>query len=158
VRFLLALCLLGLGWSSAQSLLDDYRRARNVLAASISAFPDDQVGSLDALRRAQAAFGPLSKGLEGPLKRGLSATFTRAEAAVVNRSETDLRVQAAVLRGGFQRALYEGALEEAADGNMERARTLWVSWRETSGLPDSLTGPTGRVYKPPSSSGLPTSA
>lgn len=129
LRFLLTLCLLCLGWSSAQNLLDDpladdYRRATDALEASISAFPDDQVGSLDALRRARAAFAPLSEGLEETLKRGLSATFARAEGAIVNRSETDLRVQVAVLRGGFQRALYEGALEGAEDGNLPLARTF----------------------------------
>ena len=87
-------------------------------------FPDDPVASLDALRRAEAAFAPLSEGFEPAFKRGLSATFTRAEAAIVNRSGTDLRVQAAVLRGGFQRVLYTQALEQAAGDNLPRARTL----------------------------------
>jgi len=119
-----ALCLLSLSWASAQGLLESYRRATTTLARSADVFATDQVESLDALRRAKAAAGPLLAGLEPPLRAGLTTTFARAEAAIVNRSETDLRVQTAVLRGGVQRALYEAALARAADGDLPRARAL----------------------------------
>lgn len=121
----LALTVLALtGWASAQTLPADYQRATDALTESVNVFADDPIASLDALRRAEGAFAPLSQGLEPSLREGLGATFTRAEEAIVNRSETDLRVQAAVLRGGFGRALYRQALSEASTGNPGRARSL----------------------------------
>lgn len=124
---LMVLCLPA-SWGSAQTLPADYRRATDALAESVNVFAADPVASLDALRRAEGAFVPLSKGLESGLREGLRATFGRAEEAIVNRSETDLRVQAAVLRGGFGRALYRQALSEASAGNsaggVARARSL----------------------------------
>lgn len=123
----LALTVLGLtgsGWGSAQTLPADYRQATDALTESVNVFAADPVASLDALRQAERAFVPLSQGLEPALREGLGATFARAEEAIVNRSETDLRVQAAVLRGGFGRALYRQALSAAANGNLARARSL----------------------------------
>jgi hypothetical protein len=121
---LMVLGLLGSGWGSAQTLPGDYRRATDALTESMSVFAADPVASLDALRQAERAFVPLSQGLEPGLREGLRATFARAEEAIVNRSETDLRVQTAVLRGGFGRALYRQTLSEAAVGNLARARSL----------------------------------
>lgn len=124
LRLLLTLSLLGLGWSSAQPLLESYDRATAALRSSSAAFPDDQVGSLDALRNAETAFETLGSAFEPGLKQGLSETFDRAEAAIVNGSKTDLEVQTAVLRGGFQRAIYEQALRDAGDDRLPRAQAL----------------------------------
>ncbi len=121
---LITLCLVTTSCASAQELLNNYRRASAALGQSVDVFATDQVESLDALRRAKAAFAPLADELEPPLRRGLTTTFESAEAAIVNQSETDLRVQAAVLRGGFQRTLYSAALEGAASGDQPRARKL----------------------------------
>ncbi len=116
-----------LSWTTAKEppndLLADYGRASTALTESVEVFASDQVESLDALRRARAAFAPLAAELAPPLRRGLTTTFASAEAAIGNRSETDLRVQAAVLRGGFQRALYKSALEEAGT-DLPRAQEL----------------------------------
>ncbi len=127
-RALLASFLLcfALGWATAQEaadLLADYESASTALNESLEAFAADQVESLDALRRARDAFAPLAAELTPPLRRGLTTTFASAEGAIGNRSETDLRVQAAVLRGGFQRALYESALETAS-ADLPRAQEL----------------------------------
>ncbi len=119
---LLCLALTSLVW--AQTPLTSYGRAKTALQRSVAALPEDSVASLDALRRAERAFAPLAEGLEPPLRQGLQATFDRAEQAIVNASQTDLSVQAAVLRGGFQRSLYESALERAGDGDLPQARAL----------------------------------
>ena len=121
---LLTLCLLSVGSSLAQSLLTDYQDATAALRSSVAAFPADQVESLDALRRAETAFTPLSVVLEASLRRGLEETFSRAEEAIVNQSETDLQVQAAVLQGGFGRAVYQQALTDAGSGELENAQNL----------------------------------
>lgn len=121
---LLSLCPLNLGVVFAQPLLSSYQNAAEALRASVAAFPDDQVESLDALRRAKTAFGPLGAALEPNLRRGLNATFSRAEEAIVNQSETDLQVQAAVLQGGFGRAVYQQALESAAADELANAQNL----------------------------------
>lgn len=119
---LLSVALPSLVW--AQAPLISYERAKTALQRSVAALPDDSVASLDALRRAKSAFAPLAEGLEPPLRQGLQATFERAEQAIVNASQTDLSVQAAVLRGGFQRSLYESALESAGAGELPQAKAL----------------------------------
>ena len=121
---LATLCLLGLGSSLAQSLLNEYQNAATALKESVAAFSTDQVESLDALRKAETAFAPLGQALEPALRSGLQETFSRAEEAIVNQSETDLQVQAAVLQGGFGRAVYQQALRDAAGGDAATARNL----------------------------------
>ena len=120
---LAALCLLGFSSSLAQSL-NDYQNAATALRESVAAFSTDQVESLDALRRAETAFAPLGGALEPALRNGLQETFSRAEEAIVNQSETDLQVQAAVLQGGFGRAVYQQALRDAAGGDAGAAQNL----------------------------------
>ena len=133
VPLFLSLCLFG-SLGLAQPLLGQFERATTALERSVAAFPDDQVGSLDALRNAETAFGTLGAGLEPQLRQGLEAAFSRAEQALVNGSETDLAVQAAVLRGGFRRSVYEAALGAAADGQLERAQTLLAAVERDLGL------------------------
>ena len=133
VPLFLSLCLFG-SVGLAQPPLEQFERATTALERSVAAFPDDQVGSLDALRNAETAFGTLGEGLEPQLRRGMGAAFSRAEQALVNGSETDLAVQAAVLRGGFRRTVYEAALEAAADGQLGRAQTLLAAVERDLGL------------------------
>ncbi len=136
----LSLCLFG-SLGLAQPPLGQFERASTALEGSVAAFPEDQVGSLDALRTAETAFGALGAGLEPQLRQGLEAAFSRAEQAVVNGSETDLAVQAAVLRGGFRRSVYEVALRAAADGQLERAQSLLRAVERDLGLSEpSVTG------------------
>lgn len=141
VPLFLSLCLLG-SLGLAQPLLEQFEQATTALEGSVAGFPDDQVGSLDALRSAETAFGALGAGLEPRLRRGLEAAFSRAEQALVNGSETDLAVQAAVLRGGFRRSVYEAALKAAADGQTGRAQTLLEAVGRDLGLSEPrVTGP-----------------
>lgn len=121
-RVLLVLTLLSLAF--AQPPLNAYEEAKTALERSMAAMSEDAVASLDALRQARDAFTPLDEGLEPTLRRGLQETFSRAEQAIVNESQTDLRVQATVLLGGFQRGLYEQALERAAAGNLAQANAF----------------------------------
>ena len=141
--FWATLSLVTVGWAatqdSAQEPLDDYRRAATALTQSVEVFASDQVESLDALRRAKAAFAPLAAELEPPLRQGLATTFESAEAAIVNRSETDLRVQAAVLRGGFQRSLYRVALESAG-ADLPRAQELLSVLATDLGMTETAFG------------------
>ena len=104
VPLFLSLCLFG-SLGLAQPLLEQFERATTALEGSVAAFPGDQVGSLDALRNAETVFGTLGADLEPQLRQGMGAAFSRAEQALVNSSETDLAVQAAVLRGGFRRTV-----------------------------------------------------
>lgn len=129
--------LLGVSFGSAQALLNSYDEASAALRASVAAFPTDQVESLDTLRTAETAFGPLGAVLEPALRRGLEKTFSRAEEAIVNQSETDLQVQAAVLQGGFGRAVYQGALESAANGDVENAQTFFAVLARDLGFSDT---------------------
>ncbi len=128
LNLLLRLVLLAFGLTSAlasaQTPLDAYTRARTALEASIEAAPTDAVASLDSLREAREAFVPLGEALGSTLSQGLASTFDRAEQAIINASPTDLRVQGAVLYGGFERSLYEAALTQAQDGNGAQARQL----------------------------------
>ncbi len=132
----LGLCLF-FGTALAQPILTSYRNATAALRSAVTAFPDDQVESLDTLRRAEAAFRPLGEALEPTLQRGLNETFSRAEEAIVNQSETDLQVQAAVLQGGFGRAIYQQALENAADGDLTGAQNLLGVLGQDLGLADA---------------------
>ncbi len=123
-KLLLTSCLLSASFGLAQPLLTSYEDATAALRSSIAAFPSDQVESLDALRQAEIAFEPLGALLKPTLRSGLNATFSRAEEAIVNQSETDLQVQSAVLQGGFGRAVYQQALQNAANGDLESARNF----------------------------------
>ena len=147
VPLFLSLCLFG-SVGLAQPLLGQFERATTALEGSLAAFPGDQVGSLDALRTAETAFGVLGAELEPQLRQGLEAAFSRAEQALVNGSETDLAVQAAVLRGGFRRTVYEAALEAAADGQTGRAQTLLAALGRDLGLNEPrVTGPNREVLQ-----------
>jgi hypothetical protein len=155
-----ALCLLSPGWASAQGLLESYRRATTALTRSADVFATDQVESLDALRRAEEAAAPLLAGLEPSLRTGLTTTFARAEAAIVNRSETDLRVQAAVLRGGGA----AGALRSGAWVRRRRRPAARPGAPERRGggpgfcANSPLEARAGGRWKRPSNGGSPPSA
>lgn len=122
------------GWVHAQdtlaqdtlaqdTLLQSYTLASESLDEAAAALPDDPSLSQDALVRAESALRPLSRDTTSPqLVTALEGVFERAETAIQNRSPTDLSVQAAVLKGGLQRLLYESALQDASAGALDEAR------------------------------------
>ncbi len=99
------------------NLLVTYQEAFTALDASVKALPQDSATSAAQLERAQLGFTSLADNAPAPLISGLSSTFERARDAIRNRSQVDLAVQAAVLKGGFHRLVYEAALQDAAAGN-----------------------------------------
>lgn len=104
-------------------ILDRYVAATAALARSVTALPEDTVASLDELERAETALAPLARDTPSTaLIDSLSNTFERARTAISNRSQADLAVQVAVIRGGYQRLVYEAALRQAQAGNLETAR------------------------------------
>ena len=122
---LVALCAF-LGGAQAQTdeLLQRYVLAMQTLDNSVAALPIDRVESLQTLDRAANALITLSENVgSDALISGIEATFARAREAInENRSQTNLAVQVQVIKGGFQRLMYESALREASQGNIARAR------------------------------------
>ncbi|MDZ7704585.1 MAG: hypothetical protein U5L04_08920 [Trueperaceae bacterium] len=105
------------------ALLESYRLAVQSLQNSVRALPIDNVQSLDSLDRAANALIPLSReNGSNQLVDGIESTFDRAREAIANRSQTNLAVQVSVIVGGFQRLVYESALREANNGNLNVAR------------------------------------
>ena len=121
---LVALVVLNLSTVLAQDdeALQRYEAALANLQQSVEMLPADAGASLDALARADAALRRLSQDTaSASLIEAMERVFDNARAAVQNRSSADLAVQAAVLRGGFQRGLLEASLaagepSEARDG------------------------------------------
>ena len=118
--------LVGLGAAHAQqqdSVLQSYTLATENLDEALVSLPTDGALSREALDRAAQTLRPLSRDVVSTSLIGaLENTFTRAATAVQNQSATDLAVQTAVLRGGFQRLVYESALRAANEGDLELAR------------------------------------
>ena len=128
----LALTLvLGLGAAHAQqqdSVLQSYSLAAENLDEALVSLPTDGALSREALDRAAQTLRPLSRDVVSTTLIGaLENTFARAATAVQNQSAADLAVQVAVLRGGFQRLVYESALRAANEGDLELARERLVS-------------------------------
>ena len=107
---------------SEDDLLATYREAFTALDASVKALPQDSATSAAQLEQAQLGLTSLADNAPAPLISGLSSTFERARDAIRNRSQVDLAVQAAVLKGGFHRLVYEAALQDAAAGNLAQAQ------------------------------------
>lgn len=124
---LVAALLATLAWAQDAAPEDDvlqrYALATESLEQATAAMPDDAVAARTELDRAFSALLTLSRGGSGTLGDSLDRVFERARTAIENRSVTDLAVQTAVLRGGFQRLLYESALTAAVEGRPELARS-----------------------------------
>ncbi len=122
------------GAQAQDDLLNTYQEAFAALNTSVKALPNDSALSAEQLERAELGLTALADNAPAPLISGLSDTFGRARDAIRNRSQVDLAVQAAVLKGGFHRLVYEAALQDAATGNLARASAdsrnsppTWVS-------------------------------
>ncbi len=123
---LAAVLIATLAWAQEAAPEDDvlqrYVLATDSLAEASAALPDDAVAARTALDRAFSALLTLSRGSSSTLAESLDRVFERARTAIENRSATDLAVQTTVLRGGFQRLLYEAALAAAVEGRPDVAR------------------------------------
>ena len=120
LRFVLAgLICLSLAWSQEQdALLQSYSLAIENLNLAVSLMPTDSIKSSEELQRASDALRPLAaESTSTALIAALEATFSRAQTTIQNQSQTDLGVQVAVLKGGFQRLIYESAINAANQGN-----------------------------------------
>lgn len=124
---LVAVLIASLAWAQEAVPEDDvlqrYELATENLSAAAASLPDDPVEARTALDRAFSALLTLSRGDTGTLSDSLDRVFERARTAIDNRSTTDLAVQTAVLRGGFQRLLFESALTAAVEGRPDLARS-----------------------------------
>lgn len=98
--------------------LDRHRLVLENLQASVDNLGTDSSASLDALEAAASTMRLVARDTDSTtLVPALEQAFSNARSAIANQSRTDLAVQAAVLRGGFQRSLLEAAL--ASDGLQE---------------------------------------
>ncbi|MEX2502570.1 MAG: hypothetical protein WD336_09355 [Trueperaceae bacterium] len=107
--------------ANGDDVLERYRLAIESLQQANVAIADDAVAARTELDRAFSALLTLSRGGSAPLASSLDRVFERARTAIENRSATDLAVQTGVLRGGFQRMLYEAALASAVEGRDAQA-------------------------------------
>ncbi|MDZ7708123.1 MAG: hypothetical protein U5J97_09610 [Trueperaceae bacterium] len=157
---LVAVLIASLAWAQEAVPEDDvlqrYELATESLAAAADALPGDPVDARAALDRAFSALLTLSRGDTSTLSDSLDRVFERARTAIDNRSATDLAVQTAVLRGGFQRLLFESALTAAVEGRPDLARSRLLRLAQDLQLGDArlaqledLTdaGPFRRVFE-----------
>lgn len=103
--------------------LQRYEIAVDNLRTAVSAMPGDGVLARESVDRAFNALLTLSRDSAGSqLVMALERIFERSRTAIGNGSQDDLAVQAAVLEGGFQRLVYDAALQAAVDGDLPLAR------------------------------------
>src|SRR5690554_6582483 len=100
--------------------LQRHALALDNLVVSVNQLGVDNTASLDALESAASTMRLVSRETaSGNLVIAMEQIFDNARLAIRNQSRADLAVQAAVLRGGFQRALLEASM---AQGTVEEAR------------------------------------
>ena len=136
---LAALWVATFAWAQQEAAPEDdvlqrYLLATERLEEAAEALPGDAAAAQQALDRAFSALLTLARGSSGTLAESLDRVFERARTAVENRSATDLAVQTTVLRGGFQRLLYESALTAAVEGQPELARSRLLRLSRDVGL------------------------
>lgn len=103
--------------------LQRYEIAIENLRTAVSAMPGDGVLARESVDRAFNALLTMARDAAGSqLVMALERTFERSRIAIGNGSQDDVAVQAAVLEGGFQRLVYDAALEAAVDGDLDLAR------------------------------------
>ena len=129
IRILVTLALawaLGLTAVQAQEqdgFLQRYELAMENLDASVAALPDAASVAREELDRAVNALRTLARETDsGALVTALERIFERAREAIMNQSTVDLSVQVEVLRGGFQRLVYDAALQAAIEGDLATSR------------------------------------
>jgi hypothetical protein len=104
-------------------LIETYNSAIANLEAVLEAGAEQGAAAFELLARSSNQLLALSlDSASESLTASLEQVLARAQIAVQNQSQTDLVVQTAVLRGGFQRIVYDSALSAATDGNFDLAR------------------------------------
>jgi hypothetical protein len=140
-RFILGLLLLA-SFSFAQeedATLQSYTLAFDNLNIAMSSMATDSLQSSDALDRAAQALRPLSAQSNSTvLVAQLESTFARAKETLQNQSEADLGVQVAVLKGGFQRLVYEAAVASANAGDTATTQARLTRIANDMGLSEEV--------------------
>jgi hypothetical protein len=137
----IALCL-ALGWSAVwaqeqDDFLQRYDLALESLTASVQALPESTSLAREELDRAVNALRSLARTSDrAALVTAMERIFARAREAIANQSDTDLAVQVEVLRGGFQRLVYDSALQSAIAGDLDIARTRLLEVATDVGVGD----------------------
>jgi hypothetical protein len=115
--------------------LQRYTLGMENLAQAVKLMPDDSLQSTDALERASQALRFLSGSSNSTeLVAQLENTFTRAKETIQNQSLADLEVQVSVLKGGFQRLVYEAAITSANAGDLATTQARLAKIASNIGL------------------------
>jgi hypothetical protein len=140
-RFLFGLLLLA-SFALAQEedqILQNYSLGIENLAQAVELMPNDSLQSTDALERASTALRFLAGSSNSTtLVSQLQNTFERAKTSIQNQSQDDLAVQVAVLKGGFQRLVYEAAIGSANNGDLATTQARLTRIARNSGLPEEV--------------------
>lgn len=131
--------------ASAQSEenLQRHTVALENLHLSVDQLGSDNTASIDALESAASTMRLVARDTASTtLVQAMEAAFDNARTAITNQSRTDLAVQAAVLRGGFQRALLESSLdstdvESARPGFSQLAAELGLDVETIDGIAEA---------------------
>jgi hypothetical protein len=140
-RLLFGLVLL-VSFSFAQeedALLQNYSLGVENLSQAFELMSSDSLQSTDALERASQALRYLAGSSNSTaLVSQLENTFTRAKTTIQNQSQADLGVQVAVLKGGFQRLVYEAAIASANAGDVATTQRRLTRIASNSGLSEEI--------------------
>lgn len=144
-----------LAWSVAwaqepDDLLQRYDLALERLGASVAALPEASSIAREELDSAVNTLRTLARTTDNTaLITAMERIFERAREAIANQSTVDLGVQVEVLRGGFQRLVYDAALQSAIAGDLPTARARLLEVAVDVGVPEStlvaLTDETRRI-------------
>lgn len=142
-RLLIGLLLL-VSFSFAQeedAILQNYSLGVENLSQAVALMPSDSLQSTDALERASQALRFLAGSSSSTtLVSQLENTFERAKTTIQNQSQADLGVQVAVLKGGFQRLVYEAAIASANAGDLASTQSRLTRLAADMGLsPETQT-------------------
>ncbi len=121
--------------TNEDSRLSRYREIIDILDESINRLSTQPEKSEQDLTLAQRTFEVLAQGSLGSstVANGINTTFENARTAVRNRSEADLNIQVMVIKGGLQRFLYEIAVNQAGEGDLNLAKSYFSEVVESMG-------------------------
>jgi hypothetical protein len=119
------------------AILQNYSLGVENLSQAVSLMPTDGLQSTDALERASQALRFLAGSSNSTtLVSQLENTFERAKTTIQNQSQADLGVQVAVLKGGFQRLVYEAAIASANAGDLPTTQRRLSRLAADTALPE----------------------
>ena len=132
-----------LAWSTAwaqepDDLLQRYDLALERLSASVAALPEASSIAREELDSAVNTMRTLARTTDNTaLIAAMERIFERAREAIANQSAVDLAVQVEVLRGGFQRLVYDAALQSAIADDLPTARARLLEVAADVGVPEA---------------------